>query len=138
MEDNLEDLMGHIDYFYQIIPSAYDGDVKFTVYLKNKIWKIENSRNPDLFESQDHKEALQYLVDRKVDLSILHTLVYGNVCTEGVLRRMQLKKVTELVGLAAIDKQEEGWANFGAGLKDIIEKTLDSKEKTCLTLVEDE
>ncbi len=84
------------------------------------------------------EEALQYLIDRKANLSVFHNLVHGNVCTEGVLRRMQLKKVTEIVGLAAIDKQEEEWANFGAGLRSLLDTALNGEEKTCLTLVKDE
>lgn len=130
MKNNLSELMEHITYFYQNIPSSYDSDIEFEVYLKDKEWKITNfiAGSQEIFTKSE--DALQYMIDFNVDLLILHNLVHHSVCTEGTLRRMQLKKVEELVGVEEIDKQAEGWENFAKS----IAKILNPKEEKPSTL----
>lgn len=111
--------MEHIEYFYEKVNSAY-GDEIFTVYLKEGVWEI--TKGQEMFGTTNTKDAFNYLSEQNVDLGNFHALVYDKVCTEGVLRRMQLKKIEELVGSEAIDTQEEGWANFAKQIVGIIDK----------------
>lgn len=141
MSDNLSKLMGHIDYFFQNIPSLYDSDRQFEVYLKEKKWLITEKKSEQKFESDNYEDALNHLIEGNADLAVLHSLIYSNICTEGVLRRRQLKDVEELVGSEAIDKQQEGWDNFASGLRDMIEAINTERETaptTGLSLVGEE
>ena len=143
MIDNLNKLMEHIDYFYEYVPSTYESGKKFEVYLKEGTWLITDKKTEESFSTTKHEEALNHLVKCQADLGLFHTMVFGKICTEGVLRRRQLKDVEELVGTDAINKQEEGWDNFADGLKDMIEAISVNREKSPentieLTLVKDE
>ena len=133
MNDDLKDLMGHIDYFYQPISSAYDETIEFTVFLKDGRWEITNNSVLQTFGTTNSDAALDFLIEVKADLIMLHSLVYSSVCTEGVLRRLQLKKVEELVGKEALDEQDKHWEEFTKGLTGMIEQEMD---KPKLGLVE--
>ena len=122
--DNLKELMGHIEYFYQPIKSVYDSDLEYEVYLKDGRWTITNLKDGQIFGTTDHEKTLEYLTENKADLSIFHVAVYQCVVNEGVLRRMQLKNVEKLVGIEAIDKQDEAWKDFAKGLVETIEKEM--------------
>ena len=135
----LKEMMGHIDYFYQPIPSAYDDTIEFTVYLKDGRWEIKNNSVLQTFGTTSSDAALDFLIEVKADLKMLHNLIYSNICTEGVLRRMQLKKCEAIVGTENIDNHEEAWTKFSESLVGMIEGIADKKEekKTGLTLVEE-
>ncbi len=83
--DNLRELMGHIDYFFQNIPSQYKTDVKFEVYLKDKRWTVKDTGDNSVFGTTDHNVVLDHLIEVNADLKVLHGLVHSNICTEGVL-----------------------------------------------------
>ena len=136
--DNLRELMGHIDYFFQNIPSQYKTDVKFEVYLKDKRWTVKDTGDNSVFGTTDHNVVLDHLIEVNADLKVLHGLVHSNICTEGVLRKLQLKKCADLVGIESIDSHEEAWSKFAENLGSIIRKEIGDDEKPCLTLVEDE
>lgn len=116
LTSNLEDLMKHVDYFYEHIKSAYNEDITLEVFLKNGKWEIKHSGDGMIFGTTDAKTALKFLIRQNADLHQLHNLMHCIVCTEGVLRRQELKKVEELVGKEEIDRQCEGWDNFAKEL----------------------
>ena len=138
--DNLNELMEHIDYFFQDIPSAYDSDRRFEVYLTEGRWLITDKSNEKAFGTTKYEDALGFLKEANVDLLVLHSLLHDKVCTEGVLRRMQIEKCEELVGAEAITRSEESWAAFADGLKTMVEAVTTEREdapKTGLMLVDE-
>lgn len=120
MENNLSELIEHITYFYQHIPSAYDSDIQYEVYLKDGKWTIKNLVTESTIILSDDIEALEYMIEANLDLSILHSYVLSDVCTEGVLRRNQLLKVEDLVGVEAINEVEKAWEKFADTIKEIV------------------
>ena len=131
--DNLEELMEHITYFYEPIRSAYDDSLEFTVFLKDGRWEITNNGETiPVFGTTEYMSALGFLVEVNADIALFHGMVHEKVCTEGTLRRLQLKKIEELVGKESVDKNEEAWAEFTKGLAGIIDKEVN---KTTLEIV---
>ena len=134
--DNLLDLLKHIDYFYEYVPSTYEPERKFLVFLKDERWTITDSKTGKDFGTVNPEHALGFLVEGKADLSIFHSLVSTSICTEGCNLRNKLKKVEELVGTKAIDEVEAGWKDFGSKIVALIEKMEENRDKPELTLVD--
>ena len=130
MSADLKDLMGHIDYFFENVSSTYDTTVEYEVFLKDKLWKITNKTTNSVFETKEHEDALGYLIKQNADLLTLHSMIFSCICTEGTLRRMQLKKCEDLVGIDAIDKSDESWSGFAESLGAMIAKEFGEKEET--------
>jgi hypothetical protein len=122
MNVKIEDLIGHIEYFFGNVKSDYDKDKEFEVYLKDGNWNITNKATGWVFGTTDHLMALNHLIDVKADISQFHIMLYNIVCTEGVLKRMQLKKIEEIVGVDAVDRQAAGWDSFSSSLVKKINK----------------
>jgi hypothetical protein len=133
--DNLLDLMKHVGYFYEPIPSTYEKDRKFTVYLRDTRWTITDSKTEKDFGTTNPEHALGFLVEAKADLSLLHSLISTSICTEGCNLRRKLKTVEDLVGTEAIDTAEAGWKDFAKNLADIINTVIEEKDKPDLKLV---
>ena len=128
---DLGKLIEHIDYFFERIPSIYDSAVKYEIYLKDKKWLISNLSTGQQFGTTKAESVLSYLKEKNVDLIQLHVLIHQSVVTEGVLRRMQQRKVEALIGKEAIDEGEEAWDEFGKGLAEAL-----GQKKTELKVVE--
>lgn len=133
--DNLLDLMKHVGYFYEPIPSTYEDGRKFTVYLKDTRWTITDSKTEKDFGTTNPEHALGFLVEAKADLLVLHSLISSCICTEGCNLRRKLKKVEDLVGTEAIDVAEEGWKDFAKSIAEMIGKIDKEKDKPDLKLV---
>ena len=118
----LTDLMNHIDYFYEEIPSVY-GNKRYIVHLEKDTWMISQDKEI-LIGTTDQEVALKYLTENSVDLGIFHSLLFGKIATEGVLRREQLKKIENLIGTEAINEQEEVWNEFAESLFETIQKEV--------------
>ena len=129
MENNLDELLEHLDYFYDYVKSDYDSDRKFEVYLKEGQWTITDSANGNIFGTPDNKRVMEYLVENNADLLTFHGLVHSAICTEGVLRRMQLKKVELLVGKESLDKSEEAFDAFAKSLGAAVKSQFSDKPK---------
>ena len=132
MENDLEKLMRHIDYFFEPVKSTYNPEQSFEIYLKEGRWIITDLLSGEVFGTTEYEEALNHLVENKADLLLFHTLLHSKICTEGVLRRKQLKKCEELVGVDSIDESEKVWEGFAEKLLEIINT---EKEKPTLELV---
>lgn len=131
--DNLEQLVCHIDYFFENIPSVYDEDLDFEVYLKDGKWLITNSKTDKQFGTTNPKHILLFLTEQNADLSVLHSMIYQNVVVEGVLRKKQLRKVEKLIGKEAVEEGEESWNQFADSLMETVGKQI---KKSKLSVVE--
>ena len=128
----LEDLLEHIDYFYEKIKSDYNPEVEFTIHLENELWEVTNNSDIKEFATNNSKLLLESLIEHKADLATFHSLVKSKICTEGVLNRRQLKTIEELVGKESIDQCEKDWEGFAESLKAAITKEVN---KTKLEIV---
>lgn len=132
---NLEELMGHIDYFFEPIKSAYNPELHFEVFLKDLNWTITNRTSGEMFGTKSPKDALKYLIEKRIDVMHLHSLIYATVCTEGTLRRAQLRKCEALVGIESIDRNEAHWDEFSRAMKRAIEEHVKKEDKPLLEIV---
>lgn len=123
-------LMKHIDYIYEPIPNIYSNK-EYIVQLKNNNWMIFDGERIVL-GTTDSDVALGFLQEMKIDMVILHSLLIDKVATEGVLRRMQLKKCEDLIGADIIDEQAKG---FDAMVKNIIDAVGIKEDKPKLQIV---
>ena len=59
--DNLLDLLKHIDYFYEYVPSTYEPERKFLVFLKDERWTITDTKTEKDFGTVNPEHVLGFL-----------------------------------------------------------------------------
>ena len=125
--------MDHVEYFFGNISTVYDKEHEFEIYLHDGRWEIKDTKTEWVFGTTEYKDALAHLIKMNVDMNEAHVMFYNIVCTEGVLKRMQLRKIEDMVGKDAVDRQSAGWDSFGEQLKKELQKEI---KKPKLSMVE--
>ena len=113
--EKLIDMMNFIDYFYEPIDCFYLSEEEIILSLNDGIWKIECGAFNIL--TKDASEIVAELTNLNANLELLYFLLKNVICTKGVLYRMKLKDVYDLVGEIEVDAHEEMWECFGYELK---------------------
>lgn len=129
MTFTLTQLASEVDYFYEPIPHEYNTTYAY-VYLKNGSLRMkvhndigtapsfEDAINFDSFETLE-----LHLIKNNFSLTSLHAMLYQAVLTKAVYHKMNLVRLSEMVGEPAISECEDKWKEFANGIAKVIRKS---------------
>lgn len=119
MNVGLKEMMKYIDYIYETVPHLYGGK-SVMVHLEGNVWKV--TVGDITYKTVKNQKVIDILNNHRCDLSVFESLLVNIICNRGVLLRMKLEKVYDLVGSDLVDAQEKGWEDIANQIKSFVSK----------------